>query len=333
MIHRPLPTQPSNPPKMKINWAKYLNSTEMLLLLEIMEDLENTIPNRKSLCHRQELPGERPSSYGDHESKDRTGPEQAGDLYRWQYAYGRADGSHVDSLSDKPSLANYGKDAQATRLVDTRTFYLRPKFEVDASDVRTLLHGRRLARPSLARRPPPPPRHPPLLCGGRPARVVAVDDAATPADLQSLRQLQPVLKEILQDCRLKITFEAYNPLWSGTAQYPGQVHKRGTIEPSNVYTLIDVSGENLDLLGRSVLENEEVMLDLLKGRPEGPNLNGLVLSRQGNVLSANNDPRLPLYYVGGLDWTSQCRRFAALEFHRKKYFDGKLVSQGGSVKE
>ena len=31
-------------------------------------------------------------------------------------------------------LANYGKDTQATRLVDPRTFYLRPKFEVDASD-------------------------------------------------------------------------------------------------------------------------------------------------------------------------------------------------------
>jgi hypothetical protein len=31
-------------------------------------------------------------------------------------------------------LTNYGKDPQATRLVDTRTFYLRPKYQVDAAD-------------------------------------------------------------------------------------------------------------------------------------------------------------------------------------------------------
>jgi hypothetical protein len=31
-------------------------------------------------------------------------------------------------------LTNYGKDPQATRLVDMRTFYLRPKYEVDAAD-------------------------------------------------------------------------------------------------------------------------------------------------------------------------------------------------------
>jgi hypothetical protein len=168
-----------------------------------------------------------------------------------------------------------------------------------------------------------------------PAKPLDAPDAATPADLQALRELEPVLKETLQDCRLKITFEAYNPLWAGSAQYPGVVHKRGTSEPTNVYTLIDVSGENLDLVGRSVLENEEVMLDLLKGRPEGPSLNGLVLSTsdKGYTLNSRHDPRLPFYYVRGLNWTSERLRFAPSEFHVKKFFDGKLVSQGGSVKE
>jgi hypothetical protein len=125
-------TQPSQPPELKINWAKYLNSVEML---EILNDLERRYPQLAKVqvigksylgkdLHLMEI------------TNQETGPALSkpaiyidGNMHT-----GEQTGAMLTLYLINHLLANYGKDAQATRLVDTRTFYLRPKFEVDASD-------------------------------------------------------------------------------------------------------------------------------------------------------------------------------------------------------
>ncbi|MCG3181510.1 MAG: hypothetical protein BIFFINMI_03906 [Phycisphaerae bacterium] len=81
----------------------------------------------------------------------------------------------------------------------------------------------------------------------------------TPRQLQIYRELQPVFKDMMQGFSLKLTFESYAPL-TGTG-FGLRDHRAGT----HVVDLIDVSDQDLDALGSSVLDNEEVMLDLLQG--------------------------------------------------------------------
>lgn len=119
-------------PEGNIDWARYYNSEEML---KIMKDLERRYPKLAKVyvigksylgkdLHLMEItnreikpPLSKPAIYID--GNMHTG-EQTGAMLTLHIIW------HL--------LSNYGKDEQATRLVDTRTFYLRPKYEVDASD-------------------------------------------------------------------------------------------------------------------------------------------------------------------------------------------------------
>ena len=128
----PLGTQPSQSSEVKIDWARYLNSAEMF---KIMEGLEKLYPQLAKVyvigksylgkdLHLMEI------------TNQKTGPALSkpaiyidGNMHT-----GEQTGAMLTLYLINHLLTNYGKDAQATRLVDTRTFYLRPKFEVDASD-------------------------------------------------------------------------------------------------------------------------------------------------------------------------------------------------------
>jgi len=107
-----------------------------------------------------------------------------------------------------------------------------------------------------------PPAPPPKL-GDPPPK------GPTPADLQRLRRLQPVIRDMLEGLHLRFTIESYATLywnWNG-----GPFLRNG---PSNTreIDLIDVSDKNLDAYGANLLENEEIMLEFEQLRFDGPNL-------------------------------------------------------------
>lgn len=115
-----------------VDWARYYNSGE---IAEIMKEMERRFPRLAKvyvigksylgkdlhlieITNREIKPAmEKPAIYID--ANMHTG-EQTGAMLTLYMIW------HL--------LNNYGKDEQATRLVDECTFYLRPKYEVDASD-------------------------------------------------------------------------------------------------------------------------------------------------------------------------------------------------------
>jgi len=156
---------------------------------------------------------------------------------------------------------------------------------------------------------------------------------ATPAAVQQLRELQPIFQEMLKGLRLKFSFEAYNPFTAGTAQYPHLVLDRETRIHTRCYAFIDISDQNLDNLGNKILENEEIMLELLRGEYGGPHIMAQIRGGVGGRYSHFSDSKVPLCYPIGLDYTVDRLVFDPSKFHYKKYFDGKPVSQGGNAKD
>ena len=123
-------TQSSEPPK--IDWSRYLNSNEILAL---MKDFEKCYPKlAKVLVIGKSYLG-RDLHLMEITNSD-TGPALSkpavyidGNMHT-----GEQTGAMLTLYMINWLLTQYGKDPQATRLVDTRTFYLRPKYQVDAAD-------------------------------------------------------------------------------------------------------------------------------------------------------------------------------------------------------
>jgi len=163
----------------------------------------------------------------------------------------------------------------------------------------------------------------------RPGKAGAAKAApATPAGQQALRELIPVARELLKAGRVRITFEAYGNLTGGTYPYVRGLTKPGTRSPTNEYAVIDCSGSDLDAQGKGILDNEEVMLELLRGDWAGANIRA-----HADWQRARADPRAPTFYTPDMDWQNCRLTFKPSEFHYRKYFDGKLRSQGGNVED
>jgi len=154
----------------------------------------------------------------------------------------------------------------------------------------------------------------------------------TPLELQQLRELQPLFRDLIKGFRVKFCFEAYNPLHCGSPQYPGIVVDRETKIHSPCWWFIDFSDQNLDSLGNNILDNEEILLEILRGDFAGPNIMAQVGCRDYSFAHLH-DSKVPLFYPDGMSWLVCRRTFEPSKFHFKKYFDGKPVSQGGNVKE
>lgn len=106
--------------------------------------------------------------------------------------------------------------------------------------------------------------------------------AATPAELQRLRRLQPIFCDLLQGFKMKFTFESYAPIRCSFAMRGFELE--GAIKEVD---LIDIDDRNLDSQGGAFFENEEVMLDLARWRLDTP-----VLRRQ--LANANVNKALPI---------------------------------------
>ena len=87
---------------------------------------------------------------------------------------------------------------------------------------------------------------------------------ATPLELQAVRDLQPLMRTLLKDFRLRLTFESYAPI-SATG-FGLRDRKAGT----NKVDLIAITDRDLDRWGVRVWDNEEILLDILRGRFGSP---------------------------------------------------------------
>jgi len=152
--------------------------------------------------------------------------------------------------------------------------------------------------------------------------------AATPVDRQALRELIPVARDLLKDGRIRITFEAYGDLTCGTYPYVYPLRAPGASSPTNKYPLISCSGRDLDAQGKRIVDNEEVMLELLRGDWAGANIRTHADWQRGR-----SNARAATFYTPDMTWRNCRLTFEPSQFHSKKYFDGKLVSQGGNVKD
>ena len=115
----------------------------------------------------------------------------------------------------------------------------------------------------------------------------------SPAELQMLRHLQPVVRDLLEGIRLKFTVETYASVYGAWMGPPVRNAQANTHE----WDLIDVSDKDLDAYGANFLENEEVMLELERRQLDGPNTRQHLGGMFGNLT-------LPLFYIAGGPWWS-----------------------------
>ena len=97
-------------------------------------------------------------------------------------------------------------------------------------------------KPKAEEKPPedaPPPKGPP------------------PLDLQVYRELGPVFRDMLKDFQLKLTFESFSPVHSGLGV-------RNERAGATSIDLIHFTDADMDKWGALFLENEELMLDLVR---------------------------------------------------------------------
>jgi hypothetical protein len=106
------------------------------------------------------------------------------------------------------------------------------------------------AGPKDGARPSPP----------RPAKPFKLP-AGTPRGLQAYRALAPVFADVMQGFHLRVTFESYAPI----DNYHWQAPLRNADAHPLTCDLLNFSSENLDQQGGRFIQNEEVMLALLRG--------------------------------------------------------------------
>lgn len=127
------------------------------------------------------------------------------------------------------------------------------------------------------------------VVGDRQGRGDEQPAAPLPAELQAVRDLQPVFHDMLLGFKFKLTFESYAPLKFGRGYYRWRNSRAHTRE----YDLIDFSYDDMDNHAQKILENEEVMLELLRGDLGGPNI-------AENVKEHATNLTLPVFHPSGI---------------------------------
>jgi hypothetical protein len=88
----------------------------------------------------------------------------------------------------------------------------------------------------------------------------------SPLELQKIRQVQPIFKDMMKGMKVKLTFESYAPLRQVNFGY------RGRRSGDYHCDVINFSADNFDKYGINILDNEEVLLELLRGETGGKNI-------------------------------------------------------------
>ena len=110
----------------------------------------------------------------------------------------------------------------------------------------------------------------------RPEKDTPRPKGPTPKSVQILRHLRPVFADMLEHFELRLTFETYCPIHRTGFGLRGQ---RAGVNFADVIRFTD---QDLDRFGGRFLANEEIALELLQGRIEGPNITQTVEQFAGN---------------------------------------------------
>ncbi|MFB0519394.1 MAG: M14 family zinc carboxypeptidase [Acidobacteriota bacterium] len=123
-----LPEAAQNP-----NWEKYHSTADAYALLESWAALFPDLTNLYSIG--QTLKGTPLKVLEITNKQTGSAQEKPGYYYDGNIHSGELTGAEVILHFAWYLLSHYGKDPYVTRLVDTRTFYLRPKFNPDGADI------------------------------------------------------------------------------------------------------------------------------------------------------------------------------------------------------
>jgi len=143
----------------------------------------------------------------------------------------------------------------------------------------------------------------------------------SPADLQVYRDLRPVMRDMLQGLRVRLVFESYAPI--GLAR--GYYYYRGQREATREYDLINFSWRDFDGSGNKFLDNEEIMLELLRFDLSGNDLMATIKQHPNNYT-------VPVYHPHGIPPIT----FRPSRTLFDRYFAGKEITftreQGGGTR-
>jgi hypothetical protein len=139
----------------------------------------------------------------------------------------------------------------------------------------------------------------------------------TPLQLQLLRALQPMFADMMEGFEIELALIASKPVSLGYIRDHRAASKR--------ITLLSMSGRDLDAHGGRFLENEELMLSLLRLRFDADNL-----SEHAQGFAANKT--LPVFR-GKKPYAVGRFRIEPTRALFKKYFAGRPKSQGGDVED
>lgn len=128
----------------------------------------------------------------------------------------------------------------------------------------------------------------------------------SPRDLQNLRKLQPVFCDLMRGLRLRLTFVCYSPT---RAPFAGTGRKWNDRPIELIYFDAD---KHMDAYDYPFLENEEIMLDLLRGQLNSDDFERHLRGFAGNA----NIPRL---HGGGKFW------FIPSKTLFRRYLEGKEI--------
>lgn len=138
----------------------------------------------------------------------------------------------------------------------------------------------------------------------------------TPQELQVYREIGPVFRDVLKGFKVRLTLESYAPI--SRSGYGVRNHKSGAKE----LDLINFSDKDLDRFGQRFLENEELMLDLVRLELGSADIVNHVKQYVGNHT-------LPVFFPAGSSfmwWTGGteiCFRPSKTLFD--KYYAGKML--------
>jgi len=151
----------------------------------------------------------------------------------------------------------------------------------------------------------------------RPRRTGAPPPEPTPAQLQTIRDLQPAFADMLEDFHIKLRLVATKPISRG--------YVRDRRARTKVINLISFSEKDLDAFASPFIENEELMLTLLRWRMDAD-----VLTRHTRGFASN--VTVPVFR-GKEPYAVGRFRIKPTKHLFQKFYAGRPKSQGGDVED
>lgn len=108
----------------------------------------------------------------------------------------------------------------------------------------------------------------------------------TPAELQALRDVEPLFRDMLKGFQVRMTFESYCAIRSTGFGFRG--HK----DRVNFVDMINFSDQDLDRYGGKFIDNEEIMLDLIRWQMGSRDITE-------TVYEFTNNPSVPIFLPFG----------------------------------